>query len=571
MSQTPVVTRFAPSPTGRLHIGGARTALFNWAYARRHGGTFVLRIEDTDQRRSSDAATRGILRALAWLGIDWDYGPEFAAPDGRALGGAQDGVGSYYQSERLDEYNRHMRRLIEAGLAYPAFESPDELEAKRQAAIAAKTGYKYDRSALEIPAAERIARMDAGESHVVRFLMPDEPITVHDEVLGDVTVGPDELDDFIIRKRDGFPTYHFAVVVDDAAMGVTHVLRGQEHLINTPRHVALQKALGFPTPTYAHMPLIFNPDGSKMSKRDKDKAAKAAVKEAGVDSELIASVVRAVGAAEFESWLGDKTRQLDAEHLGQLAAALKIDLPEIDAEDFEAAGYLPGTLVNFLALLGWNPKTKNADGTDLERFDAAYLVERFELAALGKTPSKFDRQKLLAFSADDLAKMADAAFAAAWRAWAEQFDAPLAERFSPADMRMLAPAVKPRCKTLRDGRGVVGFALIDDDAVEFDGKTVHKVLIKGDRKGLETLRELKRVIAAIDPFTPESVEAAVAGFAESSGLGMGKVAQPLRVAVTGSSVSPPLGQTLAILGRDRVLARIDRCVEHTEAQASEPA
>lgn len=571
MSQPPVVTRFAPSPTGRLHIGGARTALFNWAYARRHGGTFVLRIEDTDQRRSSDAATRGILRALSWMGIDWDYGPEFTTPDGRTLGGAQEGVRSYYQSERLDEYNTHMRRLIEAGLAYPAFESPEELEAKRQQAIAAKSGYRYDRSALAIPQAERLARMDAGESHVVRFLMPDEPVTVHDEVLGDVTVNPDELDDFIIRKRDGFPTYHFAVVVDDAAMGVTHILRGQEHLINTPRHIVLQRALGFPTPSYAHMPLIFNVDGSKMSKRDKDKAAKAAVKDAGADSPLISSVVDAVGAADFEVWMGDKARQLDTEHLAELAAALKIDLPEIDAEDFEGAGYLAPTLVNFLALLGWNPKTKNADGTDLERFDAAYLAEHFELSGLGKTPSKFDRQKLLSFSFDDLASLDDDAFTQAWRAWAEKFDAPLAERFSLDDMRMLAPAVKPRCKTLRDGRGVVGFALVADDALEFDGKTVHKVLIKGERKGLETLRELKPIIEAIEPFTPAGVEAAVASFAESSGLGMGKVAQPLRVAVTGTSVSPPLGQTLAILGKDRVLARMDRCVDHAEAQAAEPA
>ena len=499
------------------------------------------------------------------MGIDWDYGPGYTAPDGRTLGGQQPSVGSYYQSERLDEYNAHLRRLIEAGLAYPAFESPEELEAKRQAAIAAKTGYKYDRAALEIPLSERIERMDAGESHVVRFRMPDEPVTVVDEVLGEVTVRHEELDDFIIRKRDGFPTYHFAVVVDDAAMGVTHVLRGQEHLINTPRHVALQKALGFDTPTYAHMPLIFNPDGSKMSKRDKDKTAKAAVRAAALELPPVSTI----DPEDFAEWLKDKTRQMDTDRLAELAAALKVDLPEIDAEDFEAAGYLPATLVNFLALLGWNPKTKNPDGTDLERFDADYLAAHFDFDGLGKTPSKFDRQKLLAFSADDLAKLDDDAFAGAWRAWAEKFDAPLAERFSIDDMRMLAPAVKPRCKTLRDGRSVVGFALIDDDAVEFDGKAVHKVLIKGDRKGLETLRELKPIINAIEPFTPDAVEAAVASFAESSGLGMGKVAQPLRVAVTGSSVSPPLGQTLAILGRERVLARIDRCIASVEAQTAE--
>jgi glutamyl/glutaminyl-tRNA synthetase len=560
-----VVTRFAPSPTGRLHVGGARTALFNWAFARRHGGQFLLRIEDTDQRRSSDDATAGILRSLAWLGIDWDQGPEFTTADGRTLGGDPNNVGPFYQAQRIDLYNQHLRRLIDAELAYPAFETPEELEAKRQEAIAAKVGYRYDRAALDIPKAERIARMDAGESHVVRMKMPDEPITVHDQVLGDVTVGPDEFDDFIIRKRDGYPTYHFAVVVDDALMGVTHVLRGQEHLINTPRHVALQRALGFDTPVYGHMPLIFNPDGSKMSKRDKDKTAKAAVREAGLES----SPIDSIDAAEFASWLNDKARQLDTDKLEALAAALNVDLPEIETEDFMAASYLPSTLANFLALLGWNPKTKNPDGTDLERFDTKYLSEHFELSGIGKTPSKFDRTKLLAFSADDVQTMGDPDFARAWHAWASEFDRALVQRFSLNDMIMLAPAVKQRCKAIRDAQSVVGFALVPDDAIEFDPKAVHKVLIKGDRKGLEALKELRPMIEGIDPFEPATIEAAVSGYAESTGLGMGKVAQPIRVAVTGSSVSPPLGQTLAILGKDCVLARIDRCVESVQAQTAE--
>lgn len=559
----PVVTRFAPSPTGRLHVGGARTALFNWAYARKHGGTFILRIEDTDQRRSSEAATQGILRSLAWMGIDWDQGPEFTTEDGRTLGGDPKGVGPFYQAQRLEIYNEHMRRLIDADLAYPAFETPEELEAKRQEAIAAKTGYRYDRAALSMPKAERIARMEAGESHVVRMMMPDEAITVHDEVLGDVTVGPEEFDDFIIRKRDGFPTYHFAVVVDDALMGVTHVLRGQEHLINTPRHVALQRALGFETPVYAHMPLIFNPDNSKMSKRDKDKAAKAAVRAAGLET----SPVPGVSGEEFAEWLGDKTRQLGTDQLEELARALGVELPEIDTEDFMAASYLPGTLVNFLALLGWNPKSKNDDGTDVERFDAAFLAGHFDFPGIGKTPSKFDRTKLLAFSADDVQRMEDGDFARAWQAWARAFNPKLAERFSLGDMTLLAPAVKQRCKTLRDAETVVGFALVADDAVEYDPKSVHKVLIKGERKGLEALKGLRPMIESIDPFTPEAIEAAVAGYAESSGLGMGKVAQPIRVAVTGTSVSPPLGQTLAILGKNSVLARIDRCVAAVQETA----
>jgi glutamyl/glutaminyl-tRNA synthetase len=562
-----VITRFAPSPTGPLHLGGARTAMYNWAAARATAARSCCASRTPTRRAAPTRRCRSSSAGLRWLGIDWDEGPAFTTPDGRTLGGDPRGIGSYYQSDRIDLYNANLRTLIDAGLAYPSFESPEELEAKRQEAIAAKTGYKYDRSALKIPHAERVRRMDAGESHVVRFLMPEQPITVHDQVLGDVTVGPEELDDFIIRKRDGFPTYHFAVVVDDAAMGVTHVFRGQEHLINTPRHVALQHALKVPTPTYAHMPLIFNPDGSKMSKRDKDKTAKAAVKAAGLDAPPISSIT----AAELTEWLDDKTRQLDTDRLAELAATLKIDLPEVDTEDFQANGYLPSTLVNFLALLGWNPKQKNADGTDLERFDAAFLAANFELSGLGKTPSKFDRQKLLAFSADDMPKMSDEAFAQAWHAWAVEFDHDLAARFSLTDMRLLAPAVRTRCKTLRDARSIVGFALVDDAALEFDGKTVHKVLIKGERKGLEALRELKTLVGAIDPFTPESIEAAVAGFAESSGLGMGKVAQPLRVAVTGSSVSPPLGQTLAILGKPRVLARIDRCIDWTELQTTEPA
>lgn len=562
---TQVVTRFAPSPTGRLHVGGARTALFNWAFARKHGGTFILRIEDTDQRRSSDAATAGILRSLAWMGIDWDQGPEFTTEDGRVLGGDPKSVGPFYQAQRIDVYNEHMRRLIDAELAYPAFETPEELEAKRQEAIAAKTGYQYDRAALEIPKAERIARMDAGESHVVRMKMPDEAITVDDQVLGEVTVGPDEFDDFIIRKRDGFPTYHFAVVVDDALMGVTHVLRGQEHLINTPRHVALQRALGFDTPVYGHMPLIFNPDGSKMSKRDKDKTAKKAVREAGLES----SPVGSIDDADFAGWLKDKTSQLDTDKLGALAEHLGVELPEIDTEDFIEASYLPETLANFLALLGWNPKTKNDDGTDLERFGTEYLAANFDFSGIGKTPSKFDRTKLLAFSADDVQTMDDDAFAQAWRSWASDWDQSLTQRFSAQDMRMLAPAVKQRCKTLRDARTVVGFALVADDSVEFEPKAVHKVLIKGEKKGLEALKGLRSMVESIEPFEPGAIDAAVSAHAESSGLGMGKIAQPIRVAVTGTSVSPPLGQTLAILGKDSVLARIDRCVESVESQLAE--
>ncbi len=563
-----VITRFAPSPTGHLHIGGARTALLCWAYAQHAqneggNGRFLLRIEDTDQTRSSESSTQGILKDLAWLGIDWADGPS-VEHDGKTIGGDDRAVGPYYQSQRLDLYNEHINKLIESDHAYPAFETPEELEAKRKVAIEAKTGYKYDRAALEIPREERMQRLAAGEPHVVRLKMPDSPITVHDQILGDVTVGPDEFDDFIIRKRDGFPTYHLAVVVDDALMGVTHVLRGQEHLINTPRHIAIQRALGFDSPTYAHMPLIFNPDGSKMSKRDKDKTAKKAVKEAKLES----SPIDGLSDADFAKWLKDKTRQLPSDQLIALANHLDVHLPEIDVEDFRRAGYLPEALNNYLALLGWNPKAKNEDGTDVERFDMGYLASHYGFEGMGKGQAKFDRVKLLSFNADTIAELSDDAFATRWREWAASYDPALCEKFSAEDMRLLAPAVKTRCKTLADGRSVIGFAFIDDDAIEFDGKALHKALLKGDAKGLEMLKLYRVFLDSIESFTPEVIEQGVKDFCEQHEVGMGKVAQPIRVAVTGGPVSPPLGQTLAIIGKDAVGARIDRCVaeaEHTLA------
>ena len=566
-------TRFAPSPTGHLHIGGARTALLCWAFANgqtasqsggqpnNQPGKFVLRIEDTDQTRSSESSMRGILEDLAWLGIDWDEGPTLEShPD---LGGDPRSVGPFFQAQRLDLYNTHIRTLIESGKAYPAFEKPEELDAKRKEAIAAKIGYKYNRAGLDVSLEERIARMDAGEPHVVRLKMPNEAITVHDQILGDVTVEPTEFDDFIIRKRDGFPTYHLAVAVDDALMGITHVLRGQEHLINTPRHIALQRALGFDTPIYGHMPLIFNPDGSKMSKRDKDKLAKKAVKEQNVESSPIASL----SDEDFAAWLKDKTRQLPSDQLIELAGFLNITLPEIDVEDFRRGGYLPSALNNYLSLLGWNPKTKNDDGTDLEHFDMQYLADHFTMGAMSKGQSKFDRIKLMSFNGDAITALTDEAFAATWFKWASEYDQPLAERFDADAMLMLAPAVRTRCKTLADGRTVVGFALKADEAIEYDPKSIHKALIKGDKKGLELLIGFRTVLESLEDFAPEALEAAVKVYAESQEVGMGKLAQPLRVAVTGAAVSPPLGQTLAILGKASVLARIDRCEAFVDAQA----
>ncbi len=569
---SPVVTRFAPSPTGHLHIGGVRTALFCWAYARRHGGRFVLRIEDTDQKRSSEEAARGILEDLAWLGIAWDDGPEFGG-----IGGDDRGVGPFYQSQRLEIYERYLDRLLASGRAYPAFETAEELEGLRAEAQGRKEAFRY-RQRPGYDHAAALARMRAGEACVVRLRMPDTPIHVSDTVLGEIRFDEEHTDDFVLRKADGFPTYHFAVVVDDELMGVTHVLRGQEHLNNTPRHVALQRALThedgtpFRTPVYAHLPLIFNADGSKMSKRDKDKAVRRAIAPLRAPSassgespvtggEDAATLLARLGvpAHDADRWLADKTRQLAPDRLLAIAHELKIELPEIDVEDFRRSGYLPEVLCNYLALLGWNPGLKNEDGSDLERFSMGSLAAHFSLERIGKSNSKFDREKLAAFNQASLSALDPADFERELRTWCDRYDfalpAMLGDRFSIA-----ARAIQPRVKTLGQCREPIAFALVPDDAVEFDEKAVAKVLHKGEPSGLAILAEFRGALAGVAPFEPEAIEATVKSFCEARGLGMGKVAQPVRVAVTGGTVSPGLGETLALVGREGSLSRIERCL-----------
>jgi glutamyl/glutaminyl-tRNA synthetase len=540
------VTRFAPSPTGHLHIGGARTALYNWALAR-PDGRFLLRIEDTDQARSSDDAAHGILEDLAWLGIAWDEGPRF-----EGLGGDPRGVGPWRQAERLPHYAKAVQILIERDLAYPAFESNQELEALRAAARAEKRNFRY-RRAPGFDRAAALARM-AHEPHVVRFRMPEQPIAVVDRVLGAIEFGEEHLDDFVIVKRDGFPTYHLAVVVDDESMGVTHVLRGQEHLNNTPRHVALQRALGYREPIYGHLPLIFNADGSKMSKRDKDKAAREAVKSGKAD--LGASI------AGLEAWLKDKRAQLPQGQLDDLAQRLNLELPCIEVEDFRRAGYLPDTLCNYLALLGWSPGEKDAEGRDRERFDRAYLAERFSLERIGASNARFDREKLLAFNQDAIAALSEDDFFARWDEWCERY-APECRTRDEAWRRRFAAMIRTRCRTLADATAPGGpgaFAWADDAAVAYDPAAVEQHLRKGEPNGFVRLRAAEPVLANLADFAPETIEAAVGALAAQLGVGMGKAAQPLRVAVTGRAASPPLGETLAILGRDAVLRRIARCL-----------
>ena len=549
MIQTPSLrTRFAPSPSGHLHVGGARTALFNWAYAQGRGGKFILRIEDTDQKRSSDAASVGFLKDLKWLGIDWNEGPEF-----EGCGGGE--FGSYFQSERLEIYNKFLEQLVQQEKAYYAFDTAAELDAARKECKSRNQAYRYDRSRADaISSAQVQAWRNEGKPAVIRFKTPPGPITIHDEILGDATLPAGEVDDFVIRKADGFPTYHFAVVVDDELMGVTTVLRAQEHFNNTAKHIVLQDALGFRRPTYGHLPLIFNPDGSKMSKRDKDKL----LRKTAQDKKLTAPPANTVDAARFTAWLGDKNSQLDFVEATAMAAALNIELPEINVDDFRRSGYLPHVMCNFLALNGWGP------GNDLEKFDNAYLCANFALDRVQKTAAKFDRVKLLSFNLDAIQKLSRESFGALVKAHGESFHPEFMKKITAAQFDLLVAASHERSKTLDElFRGNRWLALGDEELTWEKSKQVEKALLSGTPSGLDRLKELRGVLEAVATWTPAGIEESIRQWAATAGLAdqIGQIAQPLRVGVAGCTISPPIFDTLAILGQPSSLRRIDRCLQ----------
>ena len=547
-SASGIVPRFAPSPSGYLHVGSARTALFCWAFARGHQGRFILRIEDTDQRRSSETSALGFLRDLTWLGISWDEGPE---PDGSIRGDH----GPYFQSQRLALYEERMNDLLERDRAYHAFDSVEELDAKRRASREAKQAYRYDRAGLDIERDERFARAAAGEDPVVRFRTPDRDVVIRDEVLGEATIPAGEIDDFIIRKADGFPTYHFAVVLDDALMEITYVLRAQEHFNNTAKHLLLQEALGVPHPHYAHLPLIFNPDGSKMSKRDKDKALRAHVREQGIDAPPDGC---GIAAEAWATWVGDKTGQLSTAQAEALAKVLGIELPEINVSDFRAAGYLPEVLLNYLALLGWSP------GGDREQFDRDFLIANFSLDRIVKSPAKFDRAKLRAFNLDAIQAMSVDTWVELLRAFAERYEPGFLQALTPEQFQTFAESNKERSKTLLEPFDSGRFFVLPDAAIDWpDVKGVRKALANGNVPGYDRLDAVRDMLAAVEPWTASALEQAVTDWALSNCDGnLGKVAQPLRAAISGGTISPPIFDSLAILGRDAVLARIDRCLSN---------
>lgn len=536
----PVVTRFAPSPTGALHIGGARTALFAWAYARGHQGKFILRIEDTDQKRSSPESTRGIIRDMQWLGLTWDEGPtpdEAADPYTTQLGDN----GPYFQSQRAEQglYDHYIQLLLDADEAY-----------EEDGAVRLKMG-----------------------SH-------RGDIAFTDAVYGDIEVKADDLEDFVIRKgEDGgkLPTFHFAVVCDDALMGVTHIIRGQEHLSNTTKHAAIYDALAKLTndavtwarPTWVHTPSIMNPGGSKMSKRDKAKAIRQfaidKIKEIGEDAFYEHLTLEDI---DFRGFVAGDNDEPAARNF--IASIYDVMQPEIDVMDFKYAGYLPGVCLNYIALLGWNP------GGDKEKFDLNFLCQHFDFDRIGKSNSTFDRNKLRSFNGDAIRELPPADFACLLAGFVKDHrgDWHDAGLLNGEDWPTFCAAVQERAETLHQPLDANFFFVVDDEGIDYDftPKGIRKAMTNSDGAGVKLLEETR---AAFDGLSEENFGHAahekINEMAEAAGINMGKYAQPVRIAVAGSPVTPPLDVTLDLLGKSATLERIDRCLaaakEHMESSA----
>ena len=490
MSDKPVRVRFAPSPTGKLHIGGARTAIYNWAFARANGGTFILRIDDTDPTRSTDENTQVILRAMRWLGLDWDEGPE--------VGGD---YGPYFQTERLDVYRDAARKLVDEGRAYYCFCTPEKLEADRKAAQERHDPFQgYQRTCRGIDPAEAQRRVDAGEPYTIRIKVPQDrgDVVVHDAVHGDVTFNARELDDFIIFRSDGTPTYNFATVVDDADMGITHIIRGDDHLSNTPRQVMVYEALGAPVPVFAHISMILGADGKKLSKRH--------------------------GATSVE--------------------------------EYRDAGYLSDAFVNYLALLGW---ALDGETTIVPR---DVLASRFSLDHVSKNPATFDPEKLDWVNGQYLQAMDDSTFSSEVlmpQLVAAGLEAEGAPAHDSAWYDLLSSLLKPRT-TLAPQVVEKARFLYEGDEVTFDEKSVSKNIAKeGVSACLEAARDALEAIDA-DGWHAEAIDAALEELPERLGVGKRKVFQAVRVAECGNQVSPPLGASMELLGRDASLARLTRAM-----------
>ncbi|MCK4913040.1 MAG: glutamate--tRNA ligase [Planctomycetes bacterium] len=539
------VTRFAPSPTGYLHIGGARTALFNWLLARKSGGKFILRIEDTDTKRNTPTATEQVKKDLSWLGINWDEGP--------GIGGENE---PYLQSQRRGIYDKYMAKLLAEKKAYYCFETAEELNALRKQAEIAKRNFTYPRPEI-FPNDSDVKKAEAaGKPAVIRFAMPFEEIIVSDVIRGEVRFAAGEMGDFVIQKSDSFPTYHFACVVDDELMGVTHIIRGQEHLNNTPCHQALQDSLGFSRPIYAHMSVTISQTGGKLSKRERPKALRNAIKaKAEIDIEKLAKAA-GITTDEINEFIAGKTIP-DMPAIDAMAEFLGVVLPEINVIDFFRNGYLPETMVNFMALLGWNP------GGDKEIMPLEELLDCFDISRFSKSNSLFDRDKLISFNTEYIRTISKEKLLAHFKSYLCEIDSVA----NKANDVLLAKILEicEGARTLADIERKCRFLFLQNDKIEYDPKAVKKILLKND--GLAILQIIAGKIEAMQEISAEKIENMLRNMAEEKQLGLGKIAQPLRVAICGNTISPPIFESVNMLGKENTLARIDITLRTFEGKA----
>ena len=470
--------RFAPSPTGYLHVGGGRTALFNWLFVKKFGGQFLLRIEDTDKARSTDESTRAIFDGLEWLGLGWD----------------EEVV---YQGASLERHQADARRLLDGGAAYRCFCTPAELDERRKAAEAGREAFKYDRRCDRLPNEEVERRAAAGERFVLRFRVPDGTTDWPDLVHGRIAFPNKDIEDFVVLRSDGTPIYNMAVVSDDIAMRITLVMRGDDHISNTPKQILLYRALGAPLPEFAHLPMIHGTDGKKLSKRH-----------------------------------------------GATAVA-----------DYEQMGILPQAMRNFLALLGWSP------GNDIEVMTGEQMVELFSPDGLLKKAAVFDPRKLEWMNGQHLSLVAlDELEPRVTRALAAAGLATAADLAARGDWyRALLDLLRVRARTIDDI--VRQSAPYFRETIDYDPDAVAKQWKDGPATR-ELLAEVRDTLAATGAWEAAPMEEALRALAERRGVAAGKLLQPLRVALTGLTVSPGIFDVLLMLGRERSLARLDAAVRY---------
>ncbi len=482
-----VRVRFAPSPTGYLHVGGARTALYNWLFARHHGGVLILRIEDTDVDRSKPELTTAILDSLAWLGLNWDEGP-------------------FYQSHRLERYRQTAAELERRGHAYPCFCTPEELQAKRAQAEAQKRPWKYDGTCRNLTDFDRAQRRAEGRPHAIRFRVPETGQTsFEDRVFGHLEVEHRDLEDFVLLRSDGHPTYHLGVVADDLDMRVTHVVRGADHISNTPKQILMYRALGAPEPVFAHLPLILGPDKQRLSKRH------------GATS---------VGA-------------------------------------YRDQGVLPEALVNFLALLGWTPPGGK------EILPRAEMIESFELESVSKSNAVFDVEKLAWMNSEYLRglpveRLAPLVVEELDKAGLGTGDSGIGNYQSPERFKRTLLLLQTRARTLKDFSRA--FRAFFTDEFEYDPEAQKKFW--KEARLAELLGALGERLATVEPFALESTEQCLRALAEEKGVKAGLLINASRVALTGQAVAPGLFEVMVELGRERVVARVRRAAEFIRGKQS---